>query len=608
MSAWILLAIGGHILNAVAFIIDKILLHTAFKKSATYAAMIGSLSLVTLVAVPWVDVWPSGREAIASIAFGGVFVFALWAFFEALRLGEATRVVPVVGSLIPVFTFLGARVFLGEELTSFAVIAFSLLLLATALLSGGARGNQGLPKRAIAIGVLSACLFAASSLAGKFAFTHASFLGVFLLSRGIAGVAGLSLLFVPGVVRELNNLLRPKITRSGTRSSIGLALLGQVSGAVGFILVQWALSLGSASLVNALQAVQYAFIVLVAWFGGRVMQEALQERVTLRGYVRKGFAILLTGVGLACLSFTPTAYPKEYGFTWSSAYAQFLGIEPVYGLQTVLRELRPTVVRLPVYWNEVEPERNQYRWGQVDKMVQSLVDADVKIQFVVGLKQPRWPECWFPAWTKTLSEPELQAALKTHVQMVVARYNPHATLWQVENEPTFPASFGECGRSRGHWLEEELAWVAASSSVPMSTSMSGELSTWRTPSTRLQALGVSLYRVISTPIFPRFSYWFLPSWSYDLRAWLLSRVQPQIMYVSEFQMEPWIIGDVRTLSLETQFRTFDLNQMQKNFVYAEQLRMKTVLFWGVEWWLWMKEQRQRPEFMETASAFFRSHH
>lgn len=607
MSGWVLTAIAGHLLNAIAFIIDKTLLNSAFKRSATYAAMIGMLSVVTLVAFPWVNVWPTGGAALAAGVFGSVFVFALWFFFEALRTAEATRVVPIVGSLIPLCTFIGARIFLGEELTSFSVFAFILLLVATGLLSGRSRGKQGLSRRALGMGVMSALLFAVASIAGKFAFTHASFLGVFLFSRGIAALTGACLVLAPGVLDELRTLIRPRAS-SGAPSSAGLALIGQVAGAIGFLLVQRALALGSASLVNALQAVQYAFIVLVAWLGGKAMQRALQERVTVRSLIRKGSAIVLTGIGLALLSFTPSVYPKTYGFTWSSAYAQFLGIEPVYGLQTALRELHPDIVRLPVYWNEVEPERNQYRWGQVDKMVQSLVDAHVQIQFVVGLKQPRWPECWFPAWAKTLSEADLQQALKAHIQSVVARYDAHATTWQVENEPTFPASFGECGRSRADWLDQELAWVAASSSVPLTTTMSGELSTWISPNTRLNTLGVSLYRVISTPLFSRFTYWFLPPWSYDLHARLLSFVQPQPVYVSEFQMEPWIVGDVRTLPLAQQFHTFDASQMQENFAYAEQLRMKKVLFWGAEWWLWMKEQKQHPEFMQTAAAFFASHH
>lgn len=105
---WFFLAIAGHVLNGFAFIIDKALLTTSLKRSATYAAMIGSLSIVALVATPFVHGWPTGTAHIFSAVFGITFVAALWAFFESLKRGEASRVVPIVGSLIPVFTLVGS--------------------------------------------------------------------------------------------------------------------------------------------------------------------------------------------------------------------------------------------------------------------------------------------------------------------------------------------------------------------------------------------------------------------------------------------------------------------------------------------------------------------
>ena len=104
--SWFILAIIGHISNGVAFVIDKALLNTALKRSATYAAMVGGLSLATLVAIPWIKEWPTGNLIPIVALFGVVFVLALWAFFEALKRSEATRVVPIVGSLIPILTLL----------------------------------------------------------------------------------------------------------------------------------------------------------------------------------------------------------------------------------------------------------------------------------------------------------------------------------------------------------------------------------------------------------------------------------------------------------------------------------------------------------------------
>ena len=308
--SWILFAVVGHLLNAGAFVIDKVLLTSAFKKSSSYAAMIGGISLAVIVALPWVKEWPSDALLPIVAAFGALFVFALWSFFEALKHGEASRVVPIVGSAIPIFTVIGTTLVLHERLTTVEWVGFALLLIATVILSSGS-SKKRLSVQSICYGVLSAVLFAVASVCGKYAFEQSSFLSVFVLSRVAAGFTGLVIAFVvPGTLAELKGMMRPakgsKRVKSeglvtGRRAAI-FALIGQVSGALGFVGVTMALSQGSASLVNALQATQYAFIVFVTWLGGERLRTLLHEEWGKKVIILKSLAILLVGIGLACIS------------------------------------------------------------------------------------------------------------------------------------------------------------------------------------------------------------------------------------------------------------------------------------------------------------------
>ncbi|MBU1349164.1 hypothetical protein KJ781_03810, partial [Patescibacteria group bacterium] len=77
---WFIYAIIGHLANGAAFIIDKALLSTAFKRSATYAGMVGILSSLVLVAIPWVPSWPAGLMLLVAIVSGATFIFALHTF------------------------------------------------------------------------------------------------------------------------------------------------------------------------------------------------------------------------------------------------------------------------------------------------------------------------------------------------------------------------------------------------------------------------------------------------------------------------------------------------------------------------------------------------
>ncbi len=297
--SWIFLAIIGHLANAAAFIIDKTLLSSTWKSSATYAALIGGLSAVVLVASPWVQAWPQGRALVSSMLFGALFVLAIWSFFEALRRAEASRVVPIVGSLIPIFTLVGTTLILHERITTWQGFGFVCLLLATFLLAKG-KSRTRLDDNTIFIAIGSAILFALSSIAGKDAFTQGSFLGVLLLSRGVAAIVGIIIACsVSAARKELVSMVTKKKSGSTQSGSLGLTIVGQTSGSLGFLLVNAAIAQGSAAIVNALQAVQYATIVLVAWIGGKHLQKILKEDVSRSVLIQKGIAILLVAVGLS---------------------------------------------------------------------------------------------------------------------------------------------------------------------------------------------------------------------------------------------------------------------------------------------------------------------
>lgn len=298
---WLAAAVGGHLLNATAFIIDKTLLTAAFRQSGTYATVIGLLSSLAFVLLPWVDTTPGTETWLAVAAFGGGFILALWAFFEALARAEASRVVPIVGSLIPVFTFFMSAVVVHERLAPRTLLGLAFLLAATVLLTRGGGTRHLIDTRTLFICIGASLLFASSSTLGKFAFEREGFLNVFVLSRVFAAIVAASIPIVsPAVRKELGHLFRPKKRGEGpTVGHAALMVFGQTCGGAGFVGVQYAISLGSATVVNALQAVQYAAIVLVAWLGGKKLSALLNEEHTPRVLQIKTFAIVLVAVGLA---------------------------------------------------------------------------------------------------------------------------------------------------------------------------------------------------------------------------------------------------------------------------------------------------------------------
>lgn len=304
---WIVIAVLGHAANGFAFIIDKILLNNAFKRSATYAGLVGLLSIVAIVLVPWMPAWPDGGYLLLGMLSGVTFMIALWTFFAALSRGEASRVVPIISALIPIATLCGTWLFLNERLSNPQLFGFLLLIVATVLLASG-KAQQRLTKAAIGFAVLSALMFAISSITGKAVYDQAGFLAGFVTSRITAAVTALllALLIDPLSGAEIMEIIRSKKKDKKTKgqaisgsSAAKLAIAGQLLGGVGFVGVQYAMSLGSASIVNALQVMQFALLVLVAFMLKSKAQTLLGETLNKSVVLIKAVALVVMAIGLA---------------------------------------------------------------------------------------------------------------------------------------------------------------------------------------------------------------------------------------------------------------------------------------------------------------------
>ncbi len=297
---WAIVAIGGHLANGAAFVIDKSLLTSSFKRAGTYAATVGALSGLAVIVLFFGAHIPASIVSWACIATAGVtFVLALWAFFSALAAGEASRVVPIVGSLIPILTFLGTSTILGERLSQLQAIGFGLLILATIILAGGSAKSR-LSSRATGMAVLSASLYALSSLAIKVGYDAEGFVTAFGLSRAFGVATAVAILCIDQKTwAEIQSVFaHKKSKKKASRFAAILILVGQTLGAIGFILVQYAISLGSAAIVNALQAVQYAFLVLIAFIFAKHAPRLLGEDLRLPTVIRKSVAIIIVAIGL----------------------------------------------------------------------------------------------------------------------------------------------------------------------------------------------------------------------------------------------------------------------------------------------------------------------
>ncbi len=297
----------------------------------------------------------------------------------------------------------------------------------------------------------------------------------------------------------------------------------------------------------------------------------------------------------------------EYGVTFSKPYAEELGLNSDHVLQVALDEIGIRRFRIAAYRSIIEPIRGERHWEDLDYIISEIGKRHGQVILGVGEKMPRWPECWSPEWWKKLSRDEQKIETVHFIEAVITHYRGNSTIvgWQIENEPHF--YYGDCPKPDYLFLQKETAFARGLDPTrPISTTDSGELSSWVTVGAFVDRLGISVYRTVRNPLLgnTNLHYWFLPPYFYMRKA-ILGRIFgiPEI-YVSEFQMEPWSNTSLPNTPIADQILSMSIVQMKQNFDYASRMGIHTIDFWGIEWWVWMRDVKGYPEFMDTAKTFW----
>ncbi len=298
---WLLIAISAHFIFALVFIVDKFLLSKTALQPAAYAFYVGLLGIVALALAPFgFGLLPTSQILISFLA-GFLFVLAILFFYQSVQIGEISRVAPIVGGAVPLFTLFFSYFFLAERLTGIQFIAFFLLVVGGVIMLWPRRKpalvKAPLSKR-LFLALLAGLFFAGSFVLSKFIYTEQSFINGFIWIR-IGGFLGAwLLLFWPKVRQSIFQASRVVKFKVG-----GLAAANKVLSALSYLLLNYAIALGSVTLVNALQGVQYAFLLIIALFLSKKFPQILREQISNGVITQKVMAICLIGFGLVILAF-----------------------------------------------------------------------------------------------------------------------------------------------------------------------------------------------------------------------------------------------------------------------------------------------------------------
>lgn len=294
----------------------------------------------------------------------------------------------------------------------------------------------------------------------------------------------------------------------------------------------------------------------------------------------------------------------ELGVTFSSRYAEDIGLDWKQAFMAVLDDLKVKKIRLPVYWDLVEKQSGEYDFSDLDWQLEEAQKRKAEIILVVGQKVPRWPECAIPEWLKNNDQKRKEDLLK-FIEVVVERYKNNATVefWQVENEPFL--KFGVCPALDVSFLDQEIALVRKlDPSRPVIVTDSGELSLWFGAASRADIFGTTMYRTVYKNGWGYFTYPIGPRF-FQFKSFLNKIIAGQDKtIVIELQAEPWISGYTTQSPLEEQFSSMNSAKLMDNVSFARKTGFPEIYLWGAEWWYWLKIEKNHPELWETAKELF----
>jgi len=290
-----------------------------------------------------------------------------------------------------------------------------------------------------------------------------------------------------------------------------------------------------------------------------------------------------------------------YGVTFSTQYAKSLGLDWRQAFIAALDDLKVRKLRIPVYWDDVEPERGSEDWSEVDWMLQQASARGADVILAVGRKTPRWPECHVPGWAQDLKAKDQDRQVLRFLKDEIGHFKdaPAVKVWQVENEPLF--QFGKCPPPDRAFLKSEIALVRGLDPRPIMVTDSGELSTWIRTGTLGDILGISMYRLVWNKYLGEL-YWPVSPIYYTDRMNLLSPVVKKVI-ISELQAEPWFRKPPAQTPIGEQLEQMDAARLRGNADFAASTGASEIYLWGVEWWYWLKTQGH-PELWEAARGLY----
>ena len=295
----VFVAIIAHGLIGVSLIWDKVLLKRPQTQNlASYVFWLGFISVFGLFLIPFGFKFPGMRIALLAFATGVIHLVANYLYYGALKKGEASETLAMMGGFSPVMTALIGIPLLPQTIGKGNMLGFVLMA------AGGfvMFFSEELALKKIMPWIISAsATFGLVNVFEKIVFNATNFVSGYVFFT-LGTVAGALLMLVhPGWRRDIFTSSEEASPRSRFWYMVNRFIAG-----VGSFLVFFAISLQIPAVVESITGIRYVIIFLGAYFITRWRPNWLREKFTGGALLAKCIGTALVVTGLVFLGLTST--------------------------------------------------------------------------------------------------------------------------------------------------------------------------------------------------------------------------------------------------------------------------------------------------------------
>lgn len=291
------MAVIAHGLIGASLVWDKVLLKRPGTKNLySYIFWMGSLSIFGVVLVPFG--YQSAPLWVIGLAFsvGIIDLIATFFYYKALKIGEASESLAVVGGFTPVATLAIGYALLSHQLSGGELIGFALMTAGgfAMFLSEDFDLRTLLPPVLLAAG-----LFGLVTVVTKVVYNHTNFVTGYVWFTIGTFIGSMALLIPPSWRRQIF-----RETAHDDPSNRFWYFVNRFLAGLGAFLVVYAISLTQPALVNAIAGVRFVVIFLGAYLLTTLKPEWLKEDFSGWQLVTKAAttALVIAGLAVAGLS------------------------------------------------------------------------------------------------------------------------------------------------------------------------------------------------------------------------------------------------------------------------------------------------------------------